>query len=141
MDIIIALIFALAIGLVAFMLVDTVVNDETTIEEEIIKLTTLLPSTDKMYIIDYHEGTVIFVDNTNEVVEHCNYISSVDLYDGADDLVYSANSLQNFIKAFGMEFLSINTVRKAEYYDNDCHLDLYANEIIGQETIDEENVN
>jgi hypothetical protein len=36
-----------------------------------------------------------------------------------------------------MVFLSINTVRKAEYYDDICHLDLYANEIIGQETIDE----
>mgnify|MGYP000038962900 FL=1 len=71
------------------------------------------------------------------VVEHYNYISSVDLYDGADDLVYSADSLKNFIKAFGMVFLSINTVRKAEYYDDICHLDLYANEIIGQETIDE----
>lgn len=71
------------------------------------------------------------------VVEHYNYISSVDLYDGADDLVYSADSLKNFIKAFGMGFLSINTVRKAEYYDDICHLDLYANEIIGQETIDE----
>lgn len=76
-----------------------------------------------------------------EVVEHCNYISSVDLYDGSDDLVYSADSLKKFIKAFGMGFLSINTVRKAEYYDDICHLDLYANEIIGQETIDEENVN
>lgn len=72
-----------------------------------------------------------------EVVEHCNYISSVDLYDGSDDLVYSADSLKKFIKAFGMGFLSINTVRKAEYYDDICHLDLYANEIIGQETIDE----
>lgn len=69
MDIIFALLFALAVGLAAFMLVDIEVNDETTIEKEIVKLTTLLPSTDKMYIIDYHEGTVIFVDNTNEVVE------------------------------------------------------------------------
>lgn len=65
------------------------------------------------------------------LVVHCNYISSIDLYDGADDLVYSANSLKNFIEVFGMDFLKINTVRKAEYYDNDCHLDLYANEIIG----------
>ena len=72
-----------------------------------------------------------------DVVEHCNYVSSVDLYDGSDDLVYSADSLENFIKVFGIDFLRINTVRKAEHYDNDCHLDLYANEIIGQETIDE----
>lgn len=69
MDIIFALIFALAVGLTALMLANIEINDETIIEEEIIKLTALLPSTDKMYIIDYHEGTIIFVDNTNEVVE------------------------------------------------------------------------
>ena len=41
----------------------------TTTEKEIVQLTTFLPATDKMYIIDYHEGTIIFVDNTDEVVE------------------------------------------------------------------------
>lgn len=74
------------------------------------------------------------------VVEHHNYISSVDFYDGADDLLYSADSLKNFIEVFGMDFLRINMVRKAEYYDNTCHLDLYVHEIIGQEKINEENV-
>ena len=43
--------------------------DEIPTEKEIVQLTTFLPSTDKMYLIDYHEGTIIFVDNTNEVIE------------------------------------------------------------------------
>lgn len=42
---------------------------ETTTEKEIIKLKHLLPSTKKLYMIDYSNNIITFVDNKGEVIE------------------------------------------------------------------------
>ena len=47
---------------------DTVIA-ETTTEKEIIKLKHLLPSTKKLYMIDYSNNIITFVDNKSEVIE------------------------------------------------------------------------
>ena len=47
---------------------DTVIA-ETTTEKEIIKLKHLLPSTKKLYMIDYSNNIITFVDNKGEVIE------------------------------------------------------------------------
>ena len=44
-------------------------KDENEEEKEIIKLKHLLPSTKKLYMIDYSNNIITFVDNKGEVIE------------------------------------------------------------------------
>ena len=54
---------------IIYIVYDYTVNTETTTEKEIIKLKHLLPSTKKLYTIDYSNNIIIFVDNKGEVTE------------------------------------------------------------------------
>ena len=54
---------------IIYIVYDYTVNTETTTEKEIIKLKHLLPSTKKLYMIDYSNNIITFVDNKGEVTE------------------------------------------------------------------------
>ena len=43
-----------------------------------------------------------------KLIETGHYIETISLYDGADDLVFAAKDLKQFIEVFGVDFL--NTV-------------------------------
>lgn len=67
---IIALCIILGIAFTFMYIIDNyTVIAETTTEKEIIKLKHLLPSTKKLYMIDYPNNIITFVDNKGEVIE------------------------------------------------------------------------
>lgn len=70
-----------------------------------------------------------------KLIETGYYIGTLSLYDGADDLVFAAKDLKQFIEVFGAVFLNTVAIRKIEYDEDVCHVNFYADEIIGQDAV------
>lgn len=84
---------------------------------------------------DLKSKSVNIYDGLCNFIESCHYIETVDLYDGDDELIYSAKDLRDFIISFGVDFLSMNTLRKIEYDEDIYHVKLYSVEIIGHDVM------
>ena len=70
-----------------------------------------------------------------KLIETGYYIGTLSLYDGADDLVFAAKDLKQFIEVFGVDFLNAVAIRKIEYDEDICHVCFFADEIIGQDAL------
>lgn len=70
-----------------------------------------------------------------KLIETGYNIETLSLYDGAEDLVFAAKDLKQFIEVFGVDFLNAVAVRKIEYDEDICHVIFYADEIIGQDAV------
>ena len=77
--------------------------------------------------------SVNIYDGLCNFIESFHYIQTVDLYDGDDELIWSDKELREFIISFGVDFLSMNTLRKIEYDEDIYHVKLYAVEKIGHD--------
>lgn len=70
-----------------------------------------------------------------KLIETGYNIETLSLYDGAEDLVFAAKDLKQFIEVFGVDFLNTVAIRKIEYDEDICHVNFYADEIIGQDAV------
>lgn len=93
----------------------------------------ILRTKEKNKMSDPKSKSVNIYDGLCNFIESFHYIQTVDLYDGDDELIYSAKELREFIISFGVDFLSMNTLRKIEYDEDIYHVKLYAVEKIGHD--------
>ena len=93
----------------------------------------ILTTKEKNKMSEPKSKSVNIYDGLCNFIESFHYIQTVDLYDGDDELIYSTKDLREFIISFGVDFLSMNTLRKIEYDEDIYHVKLYAVEKIGHD--------